>query len=283
VVGRSSDAQECSGCHLAPAAGAADASLTAHATHASAEGVADAIGCGDCHPVPATLDAAGHMDGTVDVVFSQKAGGAGARWDGSRQSCAVYCHGGATPIWTKVDGSYAACGSCHGTPPGGAHPQTETQSDACAACHSATVRADGTIDLAGGKHVNGIVDRAGGAGAACGSCHGIPPTTNGHATSTACGSCHDGYTADGVNAALHQNGTKDVTAQVCGSCHAVPPGTGKHAKHVGERISCGGCHAGASTSAGGPGHMSGAVDVSAPGWNAATRSCANSCHGDKRW
>jgi predicted CxxxxCH...CXXCH cytochrome family protein len=47
---------------------------------------------------------------------------------------------------------------------------------------------------------------------ACGTCHGLPPTANGHTTSTACGTCHTGYTSSSVNAATHLNGVVDVTA-----------------------------------------------------------------------
>jgi predicted CxxxxCH...CXXCH cytochrome family protein len=219
------------------------------------------------------------MDGRVDIVFSARAGGEGAHWNAGQQSCAVYCHGDARPVWTVTDGSQARCGSCHGIPPGGEHPQSEA---ACGACHPATVREDGTINLAGGAHVNGRVDRGGDVVVACGSCHGIPPG-GGHTTSTSCGSCHEGYSATTVNAALHQNGRTDVTAQACGSCHAIPPSTGEHAEHVGEGISCGRCHEGASTASGGAGHMNGIVNVNAPGWNAGSRSCSNSCHGTERW
>ena len=279
VAGQSSDAQ-CSGCHVS--ASAAEIGSGAHAAHVRAATIAGAMGCGECHRVPAALAAPGHMDGKVDVAFSAKAGGARARWSGEQRSCAVYCHGEATPVWTQVDGSHSRCGACHGIPPGGSHPQVESRSEVCATCHPSTVRPDGRINLAGGAHVNGRVDRGGDAGIACGSCHGIPPG-GGHTSSTTCGSCHQGYTATSVNPALHQNGRKDVTAQACGSCHAIPPSTGQHREHVEEGISCGRCHEGASASAGGPGHMNGVVNVSAPGWNAGARSCANSCHGTERW
>jgi hypothetical protein len=86
-----------------------------------------------------------------------------------------------------------------------------------------------------------------------------------------------------VDAVLHRNGRLDVTSQACGSCHAIPPANGRHAKHVNMGFSCGACHAGASPTAGGPGHMNGVTDVSAPGWNASRRSCANSCHGEEYW
>jgi predicted CxxxxCH...CXXCH cytochrome family protein len=38
------------------------------------------------------------------------------------------------PSWTSVDGSEAACGSCHGLPPPRPHPYVE-QSPNCSGCH----------------------------------------------------------------------------------------------------------------------------------------------------
>ena len=100
-------------------------------------------------------------------------------------TCTVYCHGATLdggkltrPGWA---GSYDParstldCESCHGFPPGGRHPQSfertpDAPARACARCHSRTVGADGALDLAGGKHINGVVDFAG--GDACSACHG---------------------------------------------------------------------------------------------------------------
>ena len=90
-------------------------------------------------------------------------------WDETAATCTNYCHGATSqgganihPRWTKVDGSQATCGSCHGLPPAN-HPAlaTGTPVATCALCHPSTVKADGTIDAPGGKHVNGRVEMEG--------------------------------------------------------------------------------------------------------------------------
>jgi len=211
------------------------------------------------------------------------------------------CHGdaasasrlsGAHEKHVAAGGPALACGECHVVPAsvsspghadgeadvvfgeraGGAAARWDAAAATCAvACH-------GSLDGAAAKPV-----WTGGAGSlACGSCHGIPPAAP-HTASTQCGSCHPGYTSTTVVAALHRNGNVDVTAQACGSCHAIPPPTGHHAKHVSRGISCGTCHAGASPTDGGPAHLDGVTNVSAPGWNASQSTCANSCHGTETW
>jgi predicted CxxxxCH...CXXCH cytochrome family protein len=284
----------CIGCHggegsAAPphstkgATSTADVGVGAHAAHLKDGPFSRAIACGECHVVPRSVADAGHMDGKADVTFGPVGSiGEQARWDRATATCAVYCHGSMlpggsvkAPVWTKVDGTQAACGACHGAPPPAPHPQIAN----CSGCHPATVRSDGSIDVAGGAHINGKLDLNEGT-AACGSCHGIPPPAP-HAQSTSCGSCHPGYSATSVNAATHQNGKVDVNAQACGSCHAIPPSTGQHGRHVSRGYSCGTCHAGFTKTTAGASHLNGKVDVTAPGWNGT--SCANSCHGTERW
>jgi predicted CxxxxCH...CXXCH cytochrome family protein len=322
---------QCAGCH---GDASTPSSLSgAHAAHVGDGGLAPPLACAECHTVPAAIDAPGHQDGKVDVVFGERGGGAAATWDRAGGTCAVYCHGSSmmggsvpAPHWTGDGAAQMACHSCHGAPPPAPHPTT---SASCGSCHAAPLDStgmysgthmDGKVDMAGGGapacgschsipppaphttstqcgschtgysstavnaalHQNGIVDVI--SAPACGSCHGIPPPAP-HTTSTQCGSCHTGYSSTAVNAALHQNGTVDVSAtQACGSCHAIPPSSGQHRKHVSdERIACGTCHSGASSTNGGPNHLNGVVNVTAPGWNASTTSCANSCHGTERW
>ena len=98
----------------------------------------------------------------------------------------------AAPRWTyatEPDFSLPpdqACTSCHGFPPPPPHPRLTT----CAGCHGRTVRPDGTIDVAGGLHVNGRIDFGGPGGGtlACDGCHGYPPATGAHLA-------HFGWTA----------------------------------------------------------------------------------------
>jgi hypothetical protein len=73
----------------------------------------------------------------------------------------------------------------------------------------------------------------------------------------------------------------------CGSCHAIPPANGRHSLHRGQGISCSTCHgSGYSTTAfNAATHSNGVknVDTARTGWNVATRTCSNSCHGTERW
>ena len=75
-----------------------------------------------------------------------------------------------------------------------------------------------------------------------------------------------------------------TTPPACGSCHAIPSATGHHSTHSGR--SCATCHGtGYSTTAvNAVSHNNGVKNVvSTIGWNATTRTCANSCHGTKVW
>jgi predicted CxxxxCH...CXXCH cytochrome family protein len=65
------------------------------------------------------------------------------------------------------------CTFCHGNPPA-SHKPTSTN---CNGCHPDTVLANGTINAATGKHMNGAVDVS---TASCGTCHGFPPATGAH-------------------------------------------------------------------------------------------------------
>ncbi len=60
-------------------------------------------------------------------------------------------------------------------------------------------------------------------GAACGTCHAIPPpSSTGHPQRTDCGQCHGGFTSTAVNAATHVNGRVDVLPLACTTCHGDP-------------------------------------------------------------
>jgi predicted CxxxxCH...CXXCH cytochrome family protein len=83
------------------------------------------------------------------------------------------------------------------------------------------VLADGTIDVAGGRHVNGVVD---GGGGACGACHPVPPDTGAHRA-------HYGDTPSpplaeyGDLRILEDYLSADGSAYVfgCGHCHPLDP------------------------------------------------------------
>ena len=220
------------------------AAVGAHRLHLRDTPIRAALPCSECHVVPTSLGSPGHLGGPV-VVFGPlaSAGGAAPAWDASQVRCnSVYCHGGSQPLaggsrtapeWTyAVEPDYTlppeqSCTGCHGWPPPPPHPQLTS----CAGCHGKTVTADGRIDVAGGKHVNGAIDFGGSGGGdlACDSCHGYPPPGRAHAA-------HFGWPAgapsgeygdvrvleDFVSAGLLPP-TFRAHVFGCGNCHPVDP------------------------------------------------------------
>jgi hypothetical protein len=84
---------------------------------------------------------------------------------------------------------------------------------------------------------------------------------------------------------LTQSCTPPAPTTSCTTCHAIPPATGKHAKHA-NLASCQSCHGTgySTTTAPAATHPNGVKNVTTTiGWNATSRSCANSCHGSKAW
>jgi predicted CxxxxCH...CXXCH cytochrome family protein len=243
-----------------------DRGVGAHQVHLAGSAVRGPVACGECHPVPplAGPNPPTHLDGRVEVAFGALASRGGApAWNPAALTCAgTYCHGGGlgaggvltVPVWTAADGAASACGACHGFPPPAPHPP----STRCAGCHPGTVRDDGTIDLAGGQHVDGQLQVS---GLSCQSCHGgqagnaAPPFgTRGETSTTALAvGAHQAHVRDGeLRAAL-----------ACQACHPVPSGLG---------------------------HSDGQVELAfgdlarsdgaAPAWSRAGASCASTyCHG----
>jgi predicted CxxxxCH...CXXCH cytochrome family protein len=286
--GAAASGDACTRCHGDPARNAApprsvrgatdtsDVGVGAHQAHLTDGAIRQAVACGECHVVPTSVDSPGHMDGArAPVRFGSLAasGGAMPSWDTAQLTCSsTYCHGatlgaGGTlqaPVWTKVDGTQAACGTCHGVPPTSpGHPAVPGGVAACSACHPQTVKPDGTIDVAGGKHIDGSVELG---GSACTTCHGdaqrtpaaiapAPPRdTKGNTVTGAPGvGAHQAHLHDG---ALR-------TALACSDCHVVPTSTT---------------------------HSNGTVDLTfgalaktgglAPTFSSASASCASTyCHG----
>lgn len=99
------------------------------------------------------------------------------------------------------------------------------------------------------------------------------------------------YIVTAVNGAGESTASAQVSATTaaappasCTTCHGTPPSTGQHSFH--DFTSCATCHGtGYSPTTANPAtHMNGVKDVgSSSGWNAATRSCSNSCHGTRSW
>jgi predicted CxxxxCH...CXXCH cytochrome family protein len=237
----------------------------AHQIHLVGGPFWDGASCNECHTVPNAVDAPGHRDTTLpaEVKFGPlaKIGGVSPSWSGT--SCAnTYCHGnfgGGTskvPVWTTVNRTQAACGSCHALPPAAPHPNRTD----CVSCHPAVVDANRNI-INKALHVDGITQTSG--VMACNACHGnatndAPPfDTQGNIATTIRGvGAHQkhllgGTLADGVP---------------CEECHVVPASVGA-AGHNDTPLP-------AELSFGTLAKTGGAL----PAWNGTT--CANTyCHG----
>jgi predicted CxxxxCH...CXXCH cytochrome family protein len=296
--------QSCTGCHgttgnAAPprattgATATSDISVGAHAAHLAPGPFRKAVGCDECHPVPKVATDPGHDDGQVQVVFAPSpVATITARWNRGSATCSgIYCHGatlaGGTitaPVWTRVDGSQVACGTCHGIPPPpeSGHPKVDSSIPGytstptartpstlavCATCHPDTVTKEGAIDVQRGAHIDRVLQ----IGAyACARCHGdagdttrdlavrpAPPNGNGGETAT---------TARAVGAHTVHLTKAELTETpiACGECHAVPTSMLHHPKG---RVDL---SWGPLATAGG----------SAPSWNAGTLTCSSTyCHG----
>ena len=194
------------------------------------------VECGDCHVVPPSVDAPGHIDGdnVAEVVFSMRGGGSASSWNGT--SCTAACHGKAawggsnpSPIWTRVDGSQSACGSCHGVPPPAPHPAGNN----CAACHP-TMEENSLNFRDPSSHINGVIDVVDvSATGGCTSCHGAaanaapPKDLRGNSATSA------------ATVGAHQAHLKSSTwhhAVVCTSCHVVPQSVGSPGHMDGDNV-----------------------------------------------
>ncbi|MBM4343234.1 MAG: CxxxxCH/CxxCH domain-containing protein [Deltaproteobacteria bacterium] len=175
--------QKCDACHgsngsAAPPPdvnGKSDPTLPtvgAHAAHLQGKQFGKGgMACTACHVLPQTVGQPGHLQGTLaSVSFPDWLAhwkGATPAWDKATLTCnTVYCHGatldGGTvpaPVWNQPG---LLCGACHGLPPSPAsgHPTVDASkgTQVCNTCHGLTVLPDGTIDQAGGWHINGMVN-----------------------------------------------------------------------------------------------------------------------------
>jgi predicted CxxxxCH...CXXCH cytochrome family protein len=271
--------QSCEGCHggggsLAPPPGVwiaggksatTERGVGAHRAHLEAQLTVPAR-CDACHVVPKKVDDPGHMDTALpaEVTFGglALARDTSASWDGT--TCTVYCHAGklpggsnTRPRWTRVDGSQAACGTCHGLPPGGSHPQVAGV--ACSVCHDRTVDAAGKI-VDPELHINGVVETKGTGG--CSACHG---------------------SADSAAPPVDTKGKSATSERGVGAHQAHVRASTRHAA-----LDCGACHV-KPVSAGDAGHMDGKVQVvfgalakttgKVPAWDTTALRCGQAyCH-----
>ncbi len=183
TLGKAQSAGTCWACHGTKATGGAPApdldghtdtsevTVGLHAIHLKASTLFGAVACADCHKVPKSVTAPGHIDTDrpAEVTFSDLATGRVAgvdlkpTWDRKTATCKnVYCHSldsAQTTTWTwtqKLVGGLT-CNSCHGVPPtktldGSPHPPS-TQ---CASCHSGAFLPSGQINPS--THANGKVN-----------------------------------------------------------------------------------------------------------------------------
>ncbi len=131
----------------------------AHTSHLEGVQYTDGIRCIDCHLVILSWNTSGHIDPSpAEVPFDGIAvqGGATPVWNRTSETCSgTYCHGDAVPQWTIVNGTQAACGSCHGIPPPEPHFTWPTLEE-CSVCHGQVIDDTGTI-IAHDLHLNGEV------------------------------------------------------------------------------------------------------------------------------
>lgn len=147
----------------------------AHTSHLYENILSNEISCYECHPSSENTDnyVAAHIDGLpAEMAFGAfSSSGLSEPSYNSDLSCAnTYCHGNFefgnikgnnfSPVWNIVDGTQAACGTCHGklngdgnlipTPEGHFGEYTE---DACIGCHPTAYNEDGSLNKS--AHING--------------------------------------------------------------------------------------------------------------------------------
>jgi predicted CxxxxCH...CXXCH cytochrome family protein len=188
-----------------------------HPVHGVATPIGPAIACEACHS--RALEYCSREAVTI-VRFGAlaRARGAAPVWDPVARTCTgVACHGAglggggapvtwfaAAPDWTRPP--EVVCAGCHGWPPASPH----FASTACAGCHPETVRADGSIDVAAGRHVDGAVQAVN-----CDGCHAFPPVDAAHVVHAGPAS-GSGY---GDLSTAQDSGGTGGYAFGCGLCH----------------------------------------------------------------
>jgi len=151
----------------------------AHLNGVTAGGLSFAlpVSCATCHSTPTGLGTPGssHVTG-----YNQRAtlslSGAGqaslpaslGTYNSATGTCTTYCHGSGlssatlspSPTWSSTG---LVCGSCHSLPPAPStgHPAVGASLAGCHGCHSSTVNADGSLNIAGGYHIDGIIEYSG--------------------------------------------------------------------------------------------------------------------------
>ncbi len=170
--------ESCTSCHgednpapprsLSGATATSDRGVGAHQIHVKGTARSRAVPCAECHVVPRRVLDPGHVDSFLpaEVAFTGASVAFGAAPAYENGKCTnTACHGATfprghasggsltEPTWNVVDGSQAACGSCHALPPPRPHPY---YADDCGRCHK-NMSPDGSTFLRPDLHVDGVV------------------------------------------------------------------------------------------------------------------------------
>jgi predicted CxxxxCH...CXXCH cytochrome family protein len=215
----------------------------AHLLHLTDSAIRGAVTCNSCHVVPDNADHSIQLP--PRVVFAAgtlgTTQGAAPSYNATALSCSTtYCHGAfnfngvtgnaaATAAWNATPS--LACTGCHAMPPTGHQALTApVTAVTCNGCHAATVKADGTIDVAGGKHMNGLAEYSGGhpAGWSAPNQHGYAANQQGLQNCTGCHASFgpaSGAAASSCNA-CHTTAGHPAWQTECTFCHGTPGRTG---------------------------------------------------------
>ncbi len=200
----------------------------AHQSHLTDGAIRLAFNCDECHVIPTTVGEPAHIDPSpAELTWSTLTTAGGTLtpdWSVTTagECTNTYCHGATlgggtnkTPDWTTVGLGEAACGTCHGSPPPQPHPQQTT----CNPCHPQTVTALEVIDVAGGFHIDGLIQAV---SPSCASdvCHALPPLTGSHLVHFSALTSDATYGGTEDTADLLPGNT--AYAFNCGNCHPLP-------------------------------------------------------------
>ena len=233
-LNNSSNAEaDCSACHGSADNAAPPATIDrrtdhnlmavgAHQAHVRDSASHVALDCKECHITPKHVGDPGHLgEAPAELNFASlaKTGDLPAAWNHNTGTCSnIYCHGAGleggtdpSPNWLDEFKGENNCDKCHGNPPPPPHPQWSN----CVLCHDESLNADNSINIAAGKHIDGIVQAKG----ECYDCHGQQP--NAWPALRLHGETETTTLSVGAHA-THMLGGNIAGPMACESCHKVP-------------------------------------------------------------
>jgi predicted CxxxxCH...CXXCH cytochrome family protein len=161
------------------------AGVGAHQSHLISDTLFAAVACSECHTVPSSFNASGHIDSTsgAEILFQGSvvksslaalAGSAVPAYSHASLTCSnTYCHGyfpngnKQSVVWNDVSGQSRACGSCHGDvsktstgdkalPKNATNGGTHPSDNRCYGCHPTVINS--SYQMNNSKHMNGKID-----------------------------------------------------------------------------------------------------------------------------